>query len=127
MAKTTYYLRFILFIIYLICMFFLIDKVLTISTLSNMHFVLCIIYSILIILSILSKKKVFIDNISYNVLNIGLYIYTFVMSFMAFSSSKLDILNNGDYYKNNFILLIFMLIVNIIYTLYLNKEEKVKY
>ena len=124
MTKITYYIRIILFITYLLCMFFLIDKVLTINSLGTIHFLLSIIYSILSILSILSKKKIFIETISYNIFNIGLYIYTFVMAYMAFTSSKLDILNNVEYYRNNFILLIFMLVLNILFTLYLNKEEK---
>ena len=107
-------------------MFLLIDKVLTINILGTIHFILSIIYSILVILSILSKKEIFINTLSYNMLNIGLYIYTFVMSYMAFISTKLDIINNKIYYRNNFILLIFMLVLNIFATLYLNKEERKK-
>ena len=123
MTKIIYYIKIILFILYLICMFLLIDKVLTINTLGTIHFILSIIYSMLVILSLLSKKEVFITAMSYNMLNISLYIYTFVMSYMAFISTKLDIMNNGLYYRNNLILLIFMLVLNILTTIYLNKKD----
>ena len=124
MRKTIYYIRIILFIFYLLCMFLLIDKIYTINLIGSIFFVFNLIYSFFIILSILSKKEIFIYTISYNILNIGIYIYTFVLFYFAYLSSKLDIINNYIYYKNNFLILIVIMITQIIYTIYLNTEEK---
>lgn len=124
MKKILYYIRLILFIAYLICMFLLIDKVLTISIFGSIFFLLNIIYSFFMILTILSKKKIFINTISYNILNIGIYIYIFIIYYMSYISSKLVILSNITYYRNNFILISILLLAQIIYTIYLNKEEK---
>ena len=122
--KIVYYIRMILFILYLFCMFLLIDKILTVNVLGTIFFILSLIYSFILILTFLSKKKIFIEAISYNILNIGLYVYLFIIFYMSLISSKLDILNNKIYFRNNFILLNILLLSLIAFSLYLNKEEK---
>ena len=57
MKKFLYYLRIILFITYLIVMFLLIDKIYLSNFISTVYFILNLLYSIIIILTILSKKK----------------------------------------------------------------------
>ena len=122
--KIIYYIRYILFILYLLCMFLLIDKVLTINVYGSIFFLVSLIYSIFIILSILSKKKIFINTVSFNILNIGIYFYTFILYYFSHISSKLDILNNKIYYQNNFILITILLICLILFTIFLNIDEK---
>ena len=75
------------------------------------------------ILTILSKKKTFVDAISYNLLSIAIYLYIIALCYLTITSSKLTILSNSIYYKNNFILLYMLFIGLIIYTIELNKEE----
>ena len=122
--KIIYYIRYVLFILYLLCMFLLIDKVLTINIYGSIFFLVSLIYSIFIILSILSKKKIFINTVSFNILNIGIYFYTFILYYFSHISSKLDILNNKSYYQNNFILITILLICLILFTIFLNIDEK---
>lgn len=123
MKKIIYYARIVLFIIYLLALFILIDKIFTIKTLGSIYFIVNLIYSFIVILSILSKKKVFINSISYNILSIAIYLYTVVLCYITYTSSKLTILNNISYYQNNFILLITLFLGLIVYTIELNKEE----
>ena len=101
--KTLYYIRFTLFILYLLCMFLLIDKVLTVNAFGTIFFVVSLLYSIFMILSILSKKKIYVTTISYNILNSGIYIYTFILYYFSYISTRLEILNNNVYFRNNFI------------------------
>ena len=122
MKKFIYYLRIILFIVFLISLFLLIDKLFTIRPFGALFFIIGLIYSLIMILTILSKKKAFLDAISYNILNIGVYLYTTVLCYITVTSSKLTVLNNNFYYKNNFILMIILFIGLIIYTIELNKE-----
>ena len=124
MKKIIYYLRLILFVIYLIINFLLIDKLWSINIFSNIYFLINLIYCFIIILTILSKKELFINDISYNILTIGIYLYITVIFYIVSISSKLDIINNNLYYQNNFIFLIILLLGIIIYTLILNKDEK---
>lgn len=122
MKKAIYYIRIILFIAFLISLFLLIDKLFTLQPFGSIFFILSLIYSFIMILSILSKKKSFIDAISYNILSIGVYLYTGVLCYITNISSKLTIMNNDIYYRNNFILMIILFIGLILYTIELNKE-----
>ena len=123
MKKIIYYLKNILFLFYLIGTFLLIDKLFTIKPFGLIYFLLCLIYSFIMILSILSKKKCFINAVSYNLLSISIYIYTIFLCYLTNMSSKLTILSNSAYYKNNFVLLYILFIGLIFYTIELNKEE----
>ena len=124
MKKTLYILRIILFIIYLLIMFLLIDNLFKLNITSLIYFILNLIYSFIIILTILSKKHFFKKNISYNLLNIGIYIYTIMLYKITNLNTRLDILKNIAYFKNNFIMISILLISIIIYSLIINKEEK---
>ena len=124
MKKTLYILRIILFIIYLLVMFLLIDNLFKLNITSLIYFILNLIYSFIIILTILSKKHFFKKNISYNLLNIGIYIYTIMLYKITNLNTRLDILKNIAYFKNNFIMISILLISIIIYSLIINKEEK---
>ena len=58
MKKILYYLRLLLFIPYLVIIFLLIDNLYKTSFLSIIFFLLNLIYSFIMILTILSKKKI---------------------------------------------------------------------
>lgn len=123
MKKLFYFLRLILFVIYLICMFLLINKLYNPNIFSNLYFYLNLIYSFVIILSILSKKGIFKNTISYNILNIGIYIYTIMLFIITKKNSVLDIINNTSYFKNNFLMISILLVGIISYSLILNNEK----
>ena len=69
MKKILYYLRLLLFIPYLVIIFLLIDNLYKTSFLSIIFFLLNLIYSFIMILTILSKKKIYQETISFNFLN----------------------------------------------------------
>lgn len=123
MKKIIYYLRIILFVLYLITMFLLIDKLYKTSFLSIIYYIFNIIYSIFIIISIISKKKIFKNIISYNLLNIGIYLYTFMLYKIIKDNSFLDIINNKVYFNNNYIMMSILLFGLTTYTLILNNEK----
>ena len=122
MKKIIYYIRITLFAIFLIALFLLIDTLFTIKPFGSIFFIISLIYSFIMILSILSKKKSFTEAISYNILSIGVYLYTGVLCHITTINSKLTIMNNDIYYRNNFILMIILFIGLILYTIELNKE-----
>lgn len=122
--KIFYYVRILLFIFYLFIMFLLIDNIYNFEIFSIIFYLTNIVYSFLIILSILSKKITFKKNIIFNLLNIGVYIYIFTLYSIVKSNSSLDILNNIVYFRNNFVMISTLLIGIITYLLILNQEEK---
>ena len=124
MKKFVFYLRVFIFILYLITVFLLINHLYNEQLIVNIYFLLNIIYSLLIILTLLSKKKIFKDSYSYNIVNIGIYIYTFVLYFVSKDATRIEIIKSEVYFRNNYIMLGSMLLCLIIYTLYVNHEEK---
>ena len=124
MKKFLYYLRIILFITYLIVMFLLIDKIYLSNFISTVYFILNLLYSIIIILTILSKKEIFKTTISYNILNMGIYLYTSLLFKITSMNTTLDIINNQTYFQNNFIMISLLVIGLSGYSLILNNDEK---
>ena len=124
MKKFLYYLRILLFITYLIIMFLLIDKIYLSNFISTLYFILNLLYSIIIILTILSKKEIFKTTISYNILNIGIYLYTILLFKITSTNTTLDIINNQTYFQNNFIMISLLVIGLSGYSLILNNDEK---
>ena len=123
MKKILYYLRLLLFIPYLVIIFLLIDNLYKTSFLSIIFFLLNLIYSFIIILTILSKKKIYQETISFNFLNIGIYIYIFMLYRITSTNSILDIINNKAYFNNNYIMLSILLIGLTTYAIFLNNEK----
>ena len=117
------YLSIILFTIYLFITFLLINKLYKTSILSIIYFIINIIYSIFIIIAILSKKDIYKNSLSYNILNIGIYFYTFMLYKITNTNTTLDIINNQTYYNNNYIMISILLIGLTIYTIVLNNEK----
>lgn len=123
MKKILYYLRLLLFIPYLVIIFLLIDNLYKTSFLSIIFFLLNLIYSFILILTILSKKKIYQETISFNFLNIGIYIYIFMLYRITSTNSILDIINNKAYFNNNYIMLSILLIGLTTYAIFLNNEK----
>lgn len=123
MKKILYYLRLLLFIPYLVIIFLLIDNLYKTSFLSIIFFLLNLIYSFIVILTILSKKKIYQETISFNFLNIGIYIYIFMLYRITSTNSILDIINNKAYFNNNYIMLSILLIGLTTYAIILNNEK----
>lgn len=123
MKKILYYLRLLLFIPYLVIIFLLIDNLYKTSFLSVIFFLLNLIYSFIIILTILSKKKIYQETISFNFLNIGIYTYIFMLYRITSTNSILDIINNKVYFNNNYIMLSILLIGLTTYAIFLNNEK----
>ena len=123
MKKIVYYLSINLFTIYLFITFLLINKLYKTSILSIIYFIINIIYSIFIIIAILSKKDIYKNSLSYNILNIGIYFYTFMLYKITNTNTTLDIINNQTYYNNNYIMISILLIGLTIYTIVLNNEK----
>lgn len=123
MKKILYYLRLLLFIPYLVIIFLLIDNLYKTSFLSVVFFLLNLIYSFIMILTILSKKKIYQETISFNFLNIGIYTYIFMLYRITSTNSILDIINNKTYFNNNYIMLSILLIGLTTYAIFLNNEK----
>ncbi len=123
MKKYIYYFRIITYLLYLVTLFLLIDNLYKTSFMSIVFFILNIIYAFIMLLTILSKKKIYLETISFNLLNIGIYLYIFMLYKIISVNTVLDILNNKVYFNNNYIMMSILLVGMTIYALILNNEK----
>ena len=123
MKKYIYYFRIITYLLYLVTLFLLIDNLYKTSFMSIVFFILNIIYAFIMLLTILSKKKIYLETISFNLLNIGIYLYIFMLYKIISVNTVLDIINNKTYFNNNYIMMSILLVGMTIYALILNNEK----
>ncbi len=126
MIKFINYLKTILFTVYLLILFLLIDKLYRPDFITITYFIINFLYALIIILSIISKKKVFKENVYYNIFNIGIYVYNIVIYYLVANNTRMEILNNQTYFRNNFLIVGSILIGLILYSLFLNGKKEIK-
>ena len=126
MIKFINYLKTILFTVYLLILFLLIDKLYRPDFITITYFIMNFLYALIIILSIISKKKVFRENVYYNIFNIGIYVYNIVIYYLVANNTRMEILNNQTYFRNNFLIVGSILIGLIFYSLFLNGKKEIK-
>ena len=126
MIKFINYLKTILFTVYLLILFLLIDKLYRPDFITITYFLMNFLYALIIILSIISKKKVFRENVYYNIFNIGIYVYNIVIYYLVANNTRMEILNNQTYFRNNFLIVGSILIGLILYSLFLNGKKEIK-
>ena len=123
MKKFCYYFRITSFCLYLIAMFLLVDKLYRPDIFGIIYFIFNIIYGIILILTILSKKDAYKESIYYNVSNIIFYIYTFSVFSVTFNATTLEIISNELFFHFNYIFLSIYILALLGYALFLNKTN----
>lgn len=126
--KILYYLRLFLFLTVLVLIFINIKNYIKVGLWGYIFLTMEFIYITLILFTILSKRKIYQEDLVFNIMHIGSYMYQLILSFKMFSF-KLStlVLNSYKFYRNNYIILSILLFVLIIYTIalyddYNNKE-----
>lgn len=125
--KILYYLRLILFIISMFLIFLTIKNYIKIGIIGYLFLVIEFIYIIIILLTILSKRKIYMNDLVFNIMHIGIYIYQTILSIRMFSF-KVSLLfkNSLVFYRNNYIVLITLLLTLIFYSVLLYGETSKK-
>lgn len=121
--KILYYLRLLLFAITLILMFVTIENYIRVGLFGYLFFILEFIYIISVLITILSKKKIYKTDFVFNIMNIGTYIYQIILSSRMFSFKVSTLVKESfSFYRNNYIILIVLLVTLIFYTIILNSD-----
>lgn len=110
MKHIFYYIRLLLFITYLIILFLMIEVISKITNYELIFYLLNIFYISFIIMTILSKKNIFKENIFFNFFNCCLPIYIIIIYNTVLQNNILSIIGNPFYFINNFIIIGFSLI-----------------
>lgn len=121
--KVLYNLRIILFIVSLVCIFLTMKNYIKIGLWGYIFFLIEFIYICTILFTILSKKKIYLKDLSFNIMHLGTYLYQIIISFRMYDFKVSSLVNESFvFYKNNFIILSVLLITLIFYTIIMNND-----
>lgn len=127
--KILYYIRLSFFIITLIFVFLNIKNYLKVGITGYIFFIMEFAYIIILLLTILSKRKVYVTDLSFNIMNLGTCVYHSIVTYRMYTY-KLTTLVPYSYrfYRNNYIILSILLAILIFfaYVVYVNDEDGVK-
>ena len=129
--KILYYSRLFLFIISLILIFITIKNYVKIGLWGYIFFIIELIYILGMLITILSKREIYKNDLCFNIMHIGTYLYQIILSVRMFTF-PLSLLVKESYifYRNNYIILSVLLLTLIFYSLVLygdltiNKKRK---
>jgi len=124
LAIIIYPIRIILFIIHLLMLYMMIDDIVYVS-LGYLFLFVDIIYVIRVIMELFSQKNLYKEDIYYNIMQVGLYIYIGVLWYrLTFCNvwGKNLIL----YLKTNYIVLCILFLFLVFYSTYLIHKMNTK-
>ena len=116
LKKTIYIIRNIFFIIHFLLLYDIIGTMWQVKPLIYFFFVIHFIYVLNIIIEILSKNDVYKNDLIYNVMQLGVYIYVFTIFYRIHFTHVFYMAETASYFKINFGILSFLLIFLLIYS-----------
>lgn len=122
--KILYYVRLIFFLISLIFLFLTIKNYIKVGFWGYFFIIMEFCFIISILFTMLSKKKIYMTDLSFNIMHIGTYIYQTIL-FIRMQTYELTSLIPESYifYRNNYIILSILLGSLIFFTIVLYVES----
>lgn len=125
--KILYYIRLILFIISMIFIFFTLKNYIKLGIYGYIFLSTEFIYILILLLTILSKKELYISDFVFNIMHIGTYLYQIILSIRMFSFNVSSIIKDSlIFYRNNYIILTVLILTLIFYSAVLYSEVDIK-
>ncbi len=125
--KVLYYMRIMASILLMILLILLIPNILSCGWEGTVFIIFYIIFTGFNFYTILSKKKSFQQSFSYNLLNIGLSVYTFFIWARVYLDKRINLPLiyeiNLSYFKNNYLILSTIILGIVFHSLILNSEK----
>lgn len=123
--KIIYITRLIFFILHMLMLFMLLGNITYIGLIGYLFLIVDAIYIIVVIKELLSKNLIYQKDLYYNIMQLGLFAYITVLWSKLYFNNNLYTKEFVAYLKNNYIILMVLLIFLIFYNLCLvNKKRK---
>lgn len=119
MKKVTnilYCIRIILFIMHLLMLFTVLNNIVDVGLIGYLFLIIDSIYVIRVIFELLSQKKCYKNEIYYNIMQIGLFIYIIVLWYKLYFDNTLLTKEFFVYLKTNYIILIILIAFLLFYS-----------
>ena len=122
LRKIFYYLRLISIVFFVIFACLLLDVVLDCGVFGISFLVMCILFVLINMFTLLSRKDIYKDLISYNLISAALTFYLGLIVIKLYTDYRINSLMyniNYDYFKTNFIIIDLVILGIILNTLFI--------
>lgn len=122
-SRILYIIRNVLFVFHLLFIFLLLNEILGIGLFGYMFLFFEIVLIVNIIRELLSKNSRYQNDIPYNIMQVGLYIYISIIWYRVYVLNTLIVGEMWEYLRNNLIIFSVLIIFLIVYSLIIRKEK----
>ena len=122
LKNITYYLRIISVVLFVVFVCLLLEVILDCNAFGISFLVMCSLFVLINIFTVLSRKDIYKELISYNLISIALCFYLGIIVFKLYTDYRANSLMyniNYDYFKTNFIIIDLVILGIILNTLFI--------
>lgn len=122
LKNITYYLRIISVVLFILFVCLLLEVILDCNAFGISFLVMCSLFVLINIFTVLSRKDIYKELISYNLISIALCFYLGIIVFKLYTDYRANSLMyniNYDYFKTNFIIIDLVILGIILNTLFI--------
>ena len=122
LKNITYYLRIISVVLFIVFVCLLLEVILDCNAFGISFLVMCSLFVLINIFTVLSRKDIYKELISYNLISIALCFYLGIIVFKLYTDYRANSLMyniNYDYFKTNFIIIDLVILGIILNTLFI--------
>lgn len=129
LEKITYYLRIISLIFFVVFISLLLEIIFNCGVFGISFLVMCVLFILINIFTVLTRKPIYKELVSYNLISTALTIYLGIIVIKLYTDYRANSLMytlNYDYFKTNFIiidLVILGIILNTLFIYFLDIKE----
>ena len=129
LEKITYYLRIISLIFFVVFISLLLEIIFNCGVFGISFLVMCVLFILINIFTVLTRKPIYKELVSYNLISTALTIYLGIIViklYIDYRANSLMYTLNYDYFKTNFIiidLVILGIILNTLFIYFLDIKE----
>ena len=120
--KIAYYLRIISVVLFIVFVCLLLEVIFNCGVFGISFLVMCSLFVLINIFTVLSRKDIYKELISYNLISIALCFYLGIIVFKLYTDYRANSLMyniNYDYFKTNFIIIDLVILGIILNTLFI--------
>ena len=122
LKKLIYYLRIVSILLFIVFVYLLLDVILDCGIFGISFLVMCSLFILINLFTVLSRKDIYKDLVSYNLIPVALIFYLgiiVVRLYTDYRANSLMYILNYDYFKTNFIIIDFVILGIILNTLFI--------
>lgn len=122
LKKLIYYLRIVSIVLFIVFVYLLLDVILDCGIFGISFLVMCSLFILINLFTVLSRKDIYKDLVSYNLISVALTFYLGIIVVRLYTDYRANSLMytlNYDYFKTNFIIIDLVILGIILNTLFI--------